>query len=194
MCKAHPEAVSLSELVSFYRKSALLMAVSLDQRDVTGGLQVLMEGLAVAGKPVLSGEAAKAALPAIKAQMIRRLDRSKYVGKGQDKALSLEVCRMADNLICASLLMSPNADGYMHMCLFAYLLEAAEDADSGEYMLWVYSSARVFLRTVPSSVHRLYRIRLPEIYAHFAEVESQRWVKQLYVTPPLCQYSINGRT
>ena len=173
VCKEHPEAAPMEEVLSFYQRASVLVNCSLDRHDIREGLSLKTEALAFAGKRVLRGEEAKAAVPAIKAQLIRRLDRSKYFGKGANKALSLVICSLADSLLTFHLLSDPNPDGYMHFGLFATLLEAAEDAGDVPYCIWVYSHARALLQAVPHSVPSLYRVRLPKIYAHFAEVDTQ---------------------
>lgn len=173
VCKEHPEAAPIEEVLGFYQSASVLMSCSLDRHDIREGLALKAEGLAYAGKRVLRGEEAKAAVPAIKAQLIRRLDRAKYLGKGANKALSRVICTLADSLLCFYLLSDPDPDGYMHFGLFATLLEAAEDAGDVPYCIWVYSHARALLQAVPHRVSSLYRIRLPKIYAHFAEVDTR---------------------
>ena len=181
LSKEHRDALPIEAIAAAYRKTATLRATSsYAPEHLAEAMELMREGLAAAGKPVLQGAEAKAALPRLKAQMIRRLDRAKFLGKSTNKALASEICYMIQKLIVAVFMMEIRADGLMIFCMWANLLEAAEDADEPENLLWTYSNAYVIMQAVPQSLHPLFRIRLPKIYYHFAEVDTERFQQQMY--------------
>lgn len=92
----------------------------------------------------------------------------------------MEICRLLEKIFLSSMLMDLEVNGLYNFGLFVTLIEAAEGADSPDYLLWAYSNSPLLLFSVSSYLHPLFFNRLPRIYFHFADEDTKRFMAVMY--------------